>query len=240
MVLRRVLLPATLAAAVGVPVMMNSGGLDSVKRGVSSFWTSDMSEQMEKSKPNMSEIHRLARSGLPSGKNQPGATPIEGMPVSELSEVLRFDVTRQWVMQRWPRVTTQLANLDLDGLRVPVVTGTEKDGLAGSLTYYFSKDSIVQRITFHGYTGDETKLVDLVVNKCGLQPEPTLGRGLYLAKWGGKPRSALRVRHASVVRVDSPFSHLEVELELNRPDFDYRLSKAFSDSLEEERRAGKW
>ncbi len=61
--------------------------------------------------------------------------------------MLRFDVTVEWVMQRWPRVSTGLPYLQLQGYRVPLVTGTKVADLAGSLTYYFNARQQVQRIT---------------------------------------------------------------------------------------------
>ena len=48
-------------------------------------------------------------------------------------------------MRRWPRVTT-VPQFALAGLRVPLVTGTQIDDLAGSLTYYFDRTDQVQRI----------------------------------------------------------------------------------------------
>ena len=238
--LRRLLLPTSVIAAVGVPIAMNEDGLESVKQGVATVWRTVSSQEDENDKPDTAEIRRLREDPAVDSDPPLRGTPIEGAPVSDLGEVLRFDVTPFWVMQRWPRVTTQLASLDLEGYRVPLVTGTQFYDLAGSLTYYFDKQHAVQRITFHGYTGDEAKLVDLMTKKCGMRPEPTLGRGLYLTKWSGKPKSALRVKHGPVVSADAPRSQLEVELELNRPGRGYKLSDSFSQSLAEERRCGRW
>ena len=53
--------------------------------------------------------------------------PIEGYSAHDLGEVLQFDGTPAWVMTRWPRVTAGLAELDLQGYRVPLVTGTAQD-----------------------------------------------------------------------------------------------------------------
>ena len=71
----------------------------------------------------------------------------DATPMPSLAEVLRFDVTVAWVMQRWPRVSTGLPYLQLQGYRVPLVTGTTVADLAGSLTYYFNAQQQVQRIT---------------------------------------------------------------------------------------------
>lgn len=238
--LRRLLLPASVITAVGVPIAMHQDGFESVKQGVISVWRTDSPQENETDKPKVDEIRSISKNPVVDSNPQFPRTPIEGDPVSDLSEVLRFDVTPLWVMQRWPRVTTQLASLDLEGYRVPLVTGTQFHDLAGSLTYYFDKQQTVQRITFHGYTGDETKLVELMMSKCGMRPEPTLGRGLYLTKWSGKTKSALRIKHGPVVRADAPRSRVEVELELNRPGRGYKLSDSFAESLAEEQRFGRW
>jgi hypothetical protein len=170
----------------------------------------------------------------------PGGPKLVGAPVSDLAEVLRFDVSPQWVMSRWSRISTVLADLELEGLRVPLVTGTTTDDLAGSLTYYFDKQHQVQRITFHGYTGDERKLAALVAQRYQLKPVQSLNAALYLAKWNGTPMSALRVALAPVVRADSPNTRLEVMLEINRPRAYYGLSPEFKELLEREQQVQRW
>ena len=83
-----------------------------------------------------------------------------GGPRSERdSAALDGERTSAWVLARWPRVSTRLANLDLQGYRVPLVSGTADGDLAGSLTYYFNSQQRVQRITFIGSTGDARPLV---------------------------------------------------------------------------------
>ena len=81
--------------------------------------------------------------------------------------MLRFDVTASWVMQHWPRVSTGLPYLQLQGYRVALVTGTRVTDLAGSLTYYFNAQQQVQRITFRGTTGDPSVLVALLAGRYG-------------------------------------------------------------------------
>lgn len=169
-----------------------------------------------------------------------GAPKLVGSPVSDLGEVLRFDVSPQWVMGRWSRVSTVLADQELEGLRVPLVTGTSLEDLAGSLTYYFDKKHQVRRIAFHGYTGDERKVAALVAQRYKLQPTQSLHAALYLAKWNGEPMSALRVALAPVVRADSPNTRLEVMLEINRPDAYYGLSPEFKELLDRDQQAKRW
>lgn len=177
----------------------------------------------------------------PNGLPQMAVKPrLEGPPAIRLEDAFRFDITPGWVTTYWSRVTTTVADLELEGFRVPLVTGTQQDDLAGSLTYYFDKQHRMQRIAFQGSTGDPRKLVAFVTHYYELRPEPTLGAGLYLAKWNGVPKSVLRVRHEPVVLANAPLRRFQVDLELNRPDPNYRLSPEMQQSLEWEQKAGRW
>lgn len=144
---------------------------------------------------------------------------IEGSNVNELGQVFRFDVTTAWVLGHWARVSTQLADLDLQGYRVPLVTGTRPTDLAGSLTYYFNKRQRVERITFTGTTGDARPLVSLLVARFGFRRELVDDAGLYLYRvmHGRQVLSELRIRPASVVRTSDPHGRFKVALDLRRP-----------------------
>jgi len=152
------------------------------------------------------------------GAHQPSKLPVEGYAAQNLSDVINFNATPQWIMMRWPRVTVGLAELDMQGYRVPLVTGTGYDDLAGSLTYYFDNDQRVKLIHFRGTTGDPRKIVGLVMQQYSFLPQPTGDPALqlYQVKWNGKPISELRVQSASVLRSDEPYSRFAVELALKR------------------------
>jgi hypothetical protein len=158
-----------------------------------------------------------ARGAVTDGTTKP--LPPEGYDTRDLAEVIRFDGTPAWVVNRWPRVTAGLAELDLHGYRVPLVTGTRDDDLAGSLTYYFDKDQKVAFISFHGTTGDPRKIVTLVTSQFKMTPQACNdpGLALYQVKWNGKPQSELRIRPARVVRADQPRARYEVDLAMKRP-----------------------
>lgn len=145
--------------------------------------------------------------------------PLEGPPAVHLEEVFRFDVTKDWIYLRWPRKSTSLANDDLFGIRVPLVTGISIDDLAGSLTYYFNPAGQVQHIAFRGRTGDPQRLVRLLAGRYGLRPQnsPVPGEQLYQTRWNGRPQSELRIRPAAVVWSSSPHSTFDVVLALERP-----------------------
>jgi hypothetical protein len=164
----------------------------------------------------------------PGGALQPGVPPtdptarrlpVEGFGARDLADVLRFDGTPSWVMTRWPRVTAGLATPDLQGYRVPLVTGTLSDDLAGSLTYYFDKNQQVAWIQFHGTTGDPRKLVSLVTSRYNFSQQRTNdpSLALYQAKWNGTAHSELRIRPMPILRADQPRARYEVDLAMKRP-----------------------
>lgn len=137
----------------------------------------------------------------------------------DMSEALRFEIDPAWVLGHWPRVSTRLAQLDLEGLRVPWVSGTQDDDLAGSLTYYFAPNERLQRITFFGTTGDGRKLVALLSTLHGFQRQESEDPRLYLYQVRGKDKavSELRIWPADVVRADEPRARFNVALWIERP-----------------------
>lgn len=150
----------------------------------------------------------------------PSLAPLEGMVVDDLSEVLRFDVTPGWIVDRWPRVSAGLSQLQLQGYRVPLVTGTGQDDLAGALTYYFDPQQQVQRVTFHGTTGDARKLIHLLTTRYGFSRRLTNDPGMFVYEARGLDGQAtgfLRIRPAGVVKASHPLWRFEVSLVMERP-----------------------
>lgn len=155
----------------------------------------------------------------PAAVLYPHTLPLQGLPAIHLEEVFRFDITKEWVFSRWPRKSTVPAEDSLIGIRVPLVSGTAVDDLAGSLTYYFNAAGQVQHIAFRGRTGDPQRLIRLIAGRFGLSPQETAtpGEQIYQTRWNGRPQSELRVRTAAVVWSSSPHSTFDVELALERP-----------------------
>ncbi len=146
---------------------------------------------------------------------------IENAPILAMADVLRFDVTPDWVLQHWPRVSAGLAHLPLQGYRVPLVTGTGEDDLAGALTYYFNPRQQLQRITFQGTTGNARELVDLLRARFGFARRLTNDPGVFVYETpgGGEgPESSLWIRPARVVKATDPYRRFEVRLSIERPE----------------------
>ena len=147
------------------------------------------------------------------------AMPLEGPEVNQFWEVLRFDLTPHSLAQRWPRVATSLTDLSMQGFRVPLVTGTAPDDLAGSLTYYFNHQRQLQRITFSGTTGDYRRLLQLLTVHYGFVNRPTNTPNVIVFEIPSKgtPSSYLWIQPVDVVRVDQPLNRFQLTLVLERP-----------------------
>ena len=163
-----------------------------------------------------------------------------GPQVSDFSEVLRFDISPEWIFSRWSRVTTVTADQALQGFRAPLVTGAKVDDVAGVATYYFGRQGRLQRFTFTGHTGDTRRLVAFLIQNYGFRPEPSLGGGLYLVTWNAEPRSALRVDYAPLVRSDAPHLRYSIKLEINRPDEAYHMSESLRSILDTDQKTKRW
>ena len=146
-------------------------------------------------------------------------SPLETLPTPSLAEVLRFDVSVEWVMQRWPRVSTGLQYLQLQGYRVPLVSGTSLQDVAGSLTYYFNAGQQVQRITLRGTTGDPSVLVALLTARYHYTRRLTNDPGVVLFEAvdsNNQPAGTLKIRSAKVIKANQPRSRFEVDLVMER------------------------
>ena len=246
MIKRKILLPVVLATAAGTPyLVMEDDWSDAAKQQVSSLFEdegeSDESTGSAASGGMTAEFNSEfgygARAETPRSEVHPY---VGGPPVRDFGEVLRFDVSPAWVTGRWPRVSTTLSEQGMEGLRVPLVTGTRPDDLAGSLTYYFDRYQQVQRLTFEGYTGDERRLLSIVTHYYGLRSEPSLHAGMYITRWNGIPTSLLRITRAPIVTHASPRSQLHVLLELNRPSAAFGLSPEARQVLDLDSGARRW
>ncbi|MEX2174630.1 MAG: DUF6690 family protein [Pirellulaceae bacterium] len=158
-----------------------------------------------------------AETGDPLASLPSVAPPTTSDLTVPLEEAMRFDVTPEWVTQRWPRVSSIRSADKLAGLRVALVSGTQPTDVAGSLTYYFDEQHRVQRITLGGVAGDDSRLVALACGHFGLRPTQTLERGLYYGGDEQSPTSLLRVSHLPVVRAESQ-ARFQISLDLKRAD----------------------
>lgn len=168
------------------------------------------------------------------------APSLSGNNVADIRQALRFDLTPPMILERFSRVSTVLADLQLEGLRVPVVTGIRADDLAGTLTYYFDKSGKIQRVNLHGFTGDMTRIITTLTEHYGLTAEPALDAGVYTKRWNGIPVHLLRITHAPVVFSDAVHQKYTVFLELNQPNLQYGISEEARRIVQSDRWTGRW
>jgi hypothetical protein len=166
---------------------------------------------------------------LPGDADGPDYTaqPLEFMPVMNLEEIFRFDVNPGWVKSRWKRVSTSPGDTGLHGLRVALVTGTNSWDLHGSLTYYFDGNQRVERITFRGWTGNETRLTNLLQQKYGFESQSTQWAGFYLAKKRRALTGGLLMKHPAVIYAENTVQQMALVLEVNNPQGKFTLSNDF-------------
>jgi len=199
-----------LGAAVGLPMLFFSAAdiWKGAKKTVGSLMVSQDTPTTPASKPDVP-------------LTAPTTPPLEGSGFRDFAEVFRFDVSTGWIMSRWSRVSTGMAQLQLQGYRVPLVTGPARDDLAGALTYYFGPEQQVRQITFNGTTGDARRLVNLLMKQYAFQRRPANDSGLFLYEAPGVKggvRSVLRIRPTPVVKADQPYQRFQVDLLLAPPE----------------------
>ncbi len=159
--------------------------------------------------PYPSTATPAAMTGLPSN----GAVRFHS-----IRDVLRFDISKEWVYQNWDRKSTGLSDPELFGIRVALITGTQRTDLAGSLTYLFDGQGQVQHISIRGRTADTTPLVQFLTQTYQFQRmEAPAGEQLYQVRSGKSVYSELRTRPESVLLEASPQASFGVVLELGRP-----------------------
>jgi len=137
----------------------------------------------------------------------------------DLEQAFRWEITPAWILGNWPRVTTHLAALDSQGYRVTLITGTGQTDLAGAVTYYFDPQQRLQKMVFHGTTGDAKRLVQFLISRHHFERRLTDDPSVYLYKveQDGQALSELKIKTAPIVRTTSAYSRFEVSLTMNRP-----------------------
>ena len=165
---------------------------------------------------------------LPGDANGPdlAANPVDFVMPIQLSDVFRYDVTLNSIRSRWDRVSSTPMFDGLVGYRVALVTGTNSWDIHGSLTYYFDEYQKCQRITFRGWAGDSTRLVQLL-QQHDFKKQPSQNAGFYLAKSRRRLKGALLMKHPTVMYRDNRMQQVAIVLEMNNPTSKFQLSEDF-------------
>ncbi len=217
---RPVILAGLLGAAVGVPYVVSQGpqGFPELANlsGMSGLSkpTAEWSPQSQQSF-TLADFENLG----PKSDIYRHPAPLAGLPTHSLAEVLRMDITKEWVYSRWTRKSTGLSDPELFGIRVPLVTGTRMADLAGSLSYFFDNYGLLQRIEFHGTTADTTEIVSLLTTTYGFQPDnlSPAGNQRFTVTGPKGVESYLQTSPSGVLWGNQPHNSFVVDLVLNRP-----------------------
>lgn len=229
-----------LLAALGVPYAAFDGNFDKLLANFSSG-QGGTTHNYDPLAPLADQTPAWGGNAAASALNNRAAPQrLEGPTVTDLAEVIRFDISPRWVSEHWSRVSTVTSELEMEGLRVPLVTGPRPDDLAGSLTYYFDKSHVVQRVTFYGTTADERRLVTLLGTVFSFKEQPSIGGNMFVVTNNGKPISLLRIANAPVVRATIPNANREIMLEINRPSTFAAMSQEMRSVLERDAHVKRW
>ncbi|MBL9124539.1 MAG: hypothetical protein JNG90_12970 [Planctomycetaceae bacterium] len=206
------LLTIGLISAMAIPYLASPSS--GVRDKVASIWPA------AESKEATAEHHaaQLLHDHQGAHHISPAQMEIKGTQATSPAEVFRFDITPDWVLRRWPRVSTRTSDPGWLGYRVPLYTGTTEHSIAGSLTYYFDPKQQLQRITFVGTTGDPRALTDFLASQhyaAEATKEP--GLQLYRFKQWDKTVGECLIYPARVVSASAPRAKFEVNLDMRRP-----------------------
>jgi hypothetical protein len=216
---RPIMVATLLGASVGVPYVMSQSS--QTPKAAPSSSVSRYPGTLASGVPTVPAL-LASQSQVAGGKGvaTPAGNPrpVEGVRFHSLGEVFRFDVTKEWIYSYWPRKSTGLADPELFGVRVPLVTGTGLSDLAGSLTYSFNRENQVQHISFSGRTADTTQLIQFLTTTYKFERRDALaGEQLYQVGSDDHVQSELRTRPDPVLYSTSPHGSFAVALELERP-----------------------
>jgi hypothetical protein len=214
---RAFLTVAVVGAAVGVPYVASQW--PQLKASVFGGGTAANSLQSATAYGALSapQLPAVTPNGVPMGA---GLNPqAYQSPMVDLPEAFRWDITPQWVLSRWPRVSSGLPGDNLQGMRVALISGMRMDDMAGSLTYYFNAQQKCGKITFSGTTGDPQRLITLLVDRYGFKPFASADPGVveYQIRWNGEAHSKFTVRPAPIVRTSSPYERFLVQVSISDP-----------------------
>lgn len=209
---RSIAMTGLLGAAVAGPIAVSEGPKHLGRLGLSGASEQQAPNGTPRAGPDAAAIDG------PGALVYRSPAPLEGGGFVALGDMLRLDVSREWVYSRWARKSVGLAEPDLLGVRVPVVTGRRMTDLAGAVTYYFGAAGRVDRLRFSGRTADTTEVVRLAQTRFGMTPQRGApGEQLLQNRRGRRVLGELRTRPAAVLWATSPHGSFAVELEVNRP-----------------------
>lgn len=235
MLKKKLLLLGGLAAATTIPIAASKDGVPALKKKIQSVF-----QTSEKAESPWDSSDAAAASVMPQAANAIAPPSLSGPKTGDLRTVFDFRITPSWVTTHWTRVSTELAETKLQGMRVPVVTGTGIGDVHGSLTYYFNDQQVLERISFFGFTGDPSALIAMLREYHQFEPARSLSGIFYSKRWNNRPVGALWIEHAPVVDNNARHARYRVRLEINSTLGAYKMSDQMAGFVKKQELAGRW
>ncbi len=215
-----VVLPLVIACALGVPMFLSSQGELAATRMAGAGPAGSV--------PGHGALY------YPGNANGPdySAGPLEFLPLDNWQTVFSFDLTSAAIRAAHPRLTPCGGEPGWQGLRTELITGTGPGDLHGCITWSFDANGQLQRIGFRGWTGDPSRLKQLLTGPFALreQPRSAWTETLVKSAWNRTTDAAI-FQHPQVARQDLPQQQMAVLLELNRPGSSTGLSDAMQQAV---------
>src|SRR4051794_16742499 len=220
MVSRPLIIATLVGASVGVPYLTSKSPVSKPSANNAPVSASAAQQQSVPAThlPIVGPLPGAASPLIAGSPTMRSRVPLNGAQFSSIEQVLRFDVSKDWVYQNWDRKSTGPTDVGLFSVRVPLVMAPQLYALAGSLTYFFNSQGQAEHISFRGRTGDSSRLVQLLTSRYQFQRVASpVGEQVYQVMYDGQVQSELRTHPESVLWLNSPNQSIAVELELARP-----------------------
>ena len=183
------------------------------------------------SKPATARPQRSPQSPLPAPPTSKAATrtpgvavdnpAVEGSDHRELADVFRFNITPNWVMGQWPRVSTGMSQIQLVGYRVTLVTGIAPDDIAGLADLLLHTPATAAADHVSGHHRRRTKAGRVPDGKIPLRPPRSQRPNPLALRGAGSRRRRAAKRFADPIgrdrlRADEPYRRFRVNLSIER------------------------
>lgn len=217
-------LPAVVILGAGAAgyVHEHGGSTESLTKALTTSWITT-----EEGDPAAPSVKRNSGARDPLTGQPAGDTPFasasqemfeaENQPAENaFAAIFRFDLTPEAIMERWGQVSPALGDANYEGCRVPLVTGTAATDIAGSLSYYFDRQTQLRRIAFVGTSGDASRFVEFITGQFGFQRQRTQNPRQIVYTGASRFRGTLHILPAKAQRGDQLSTNYHVKLVLEQ------------------------
>jgi hypothetical protein len=221
MMTRDLVMPLFVAGAFGLPFLLsNAGNENAATQQNAGSWNYNAAAGAF---PGQGQVTTSPLGNgtwiLPGDANGPdlSAAPLEFMPINDLAQVFRLDLTVQEIRSRFPGISLVTSETGAQGYRTELITGTGTHDLHGCVTWYYDTSHKMQRLSFRGWTGDHQQLKNFLSSQFLLSENKSTRwtEMMTLESWGKKSCAAI-FQLPAIVRQQTPQQQIAVLIEINR------------------------